>query len=600
MNQRERTISGQELCETIGLLMPSADASSKQAAQKKSALGKTNFANSALNRAKQIAWPTLLVLMAFAVYSPSLKFGFILDDHRFTGDPRIQESGHLFDYFSNYVWAQFTGGPPSFYRPVFVSWMRINYVLAELSPWGWHFLSITKHVLVGIVLWILIYRLLGDRVVAFVAATLFLLHPSHTESVSWVTVPDPLLTLGLLVSLLFYLRYIEAPTAGTEMPVRKPRKAVERAAPRPSGTWLIASLAAYFAALLAKESAIVFPAVIMVLALSIDGIRLANDTRSQARRDDAPRRVFLHLALFAVVSLLYLLIRWNALNGRLAPATQHLPSSTVVLSWPTTLWFYLKVLLWPVKSYSFADPTLIDRFSVRGVLLPLLALICCAGMLTAVSVWAWRKAQSQLTERESARVRFGVIAGFLLLILPLLLTLNLNALNPGDFLHGRYVYLPLAGLSLLVAIGLQLAQKLRLVLLCIAGALAVGFIPLTWSQEKQWKDDSTVFTIAHELAPHNGPVAKNLMNTRVRAALLIADEGQCSEAMPVFDEAARESPDNWYAWAGRGICYVRMNDMVKAEDSFHRAADLSHEPTVIQQWQALRAQMGLSISAPAN
>jgi hypothetical protein len=363
---------------------------------------------------------------------------------------------------------------------------------------------------------------------------------------------------------------------------------------------LIASLAAYFAALLAKESAIVFPAVIMVLALSTDATRLTDDTSSRAKRDDPQRKVFLHLGLFGIVSLLYLLIRWSALGGRLAPATQHLSPSTVVASWPSTLWFYVKVLLWPVKSYSFADPTLIDSFSTRGVLLPLLALICCAGVISAASVWAWRKAPNQLDERESARVRFGIIAGVLLLILPLLLALNLNALNPGDFLHGRYVYLPLAGLSILVAIGLHLAQKLRLVLLCIAGALAVGFIPLTWSQQKQWKDDSSVFTIAHQLAPNNRPVARNLTDTRVRAALLIADEGQCGEAMPFFDEAAREFPDDWYAWAGRGICYVHMNDMVKAEESFHRAADLSHSPTVIQQWQALRAQMGLSTSVPAN
>jgi succinate dehydrogenase/fumarate reductase-like Fe-S protein len=61
-----------------------------------------------------------------AVYSPSLGFQFILDDHRFTADPRIQESGHLWDYFANYVWSQFTGGPPSFYRPVFLIWMRIS------------------------------------------------------------------------------------------------------------------------------------------------------------------------------------------------------------------------------------------------------------------------------------------------------------------------------------------------------------------------------------------------------------------------------------------------------------------------------------------
>src|SRR5215472_5370014 len=59
------------------------------------------------------------VSLVSAVYARSLHFQFVLDDHRFTADPRIQESGHLWDYFANYVWAQFNGGPPSFYRPVF-------------------------------------------------------------------------------------------------------------------------------------------------------------------------------------------------------------------------------------------------------------------------------------------------------------------------------------------------------------------------------------------------------------------------------------------------------------------------------------------------
>src|SRR5690242_15392554 len=88
------------------------------------------------------------VCLVFAVYSRSLNFQFILDDHNFTADPRIQDSGHVWDYFANYVWAQFTGGPPSFYRPVFLLWLRINYALSALSPWGWHLLSVAKHVLV--------------------------------------------------------------------------------------------------------------------------------------------------------------------------------------------------------------------------------------------------------------------------------------------------------------------------------------------------------------------------------------------------------------------------------------------------------------------
>jgi len=578
--------------------MPSADASSRQAAQKKSALGKANYANSALNLATRIAWPALLAVIAFGVYSPSLKFSFILDDHRFTGDPRIQESGHLFDYFTNYVWAQFTGGPPSFYRPVFVLWMRFSYLLAELSPWGWHFLSIAKHLLVGIVLWVLIDRLVGDRVVAFVAATLFLLHPSHTESVSWVTVPYPLLTLALLFSLLFYLKYGDEPPRGRETPSRKSRKAAKRTVRGPSGVWLIASVVAYLSALLAKESAIIFPAVILVLAAG--GAQTTDQHRSETDRTEARGQAFLHVTLFAGTTLLYLVFRWSALDGRLAPATQHLRWSTVVLSWPATLWFYVKVLLWPVQSYSFADPTLVQSFSERGVLLPLFGLICCTGLLIAASVWAWKTAQTHLSEREAVRIRFGLLAGILLLILPLLLTLNLNALNPGDFLHGRYVYLPLAGLIMLIAIYLSLAQRLRLVLLCIAGAIAIAFVPLTWSQEKQWKDDSTVFTIAHQLAPHNLPVARNLTNTRVRAALLIADEGQCGEAMQVFNDAISQYPDDWYAWVGRGICYVHANDLVQGEAALHRAADLSHEPAITQQWQALRAQMGLPTTPSPN
>ena len=594
-----RMDSPKAIRETICVRMPPADASSRQAQAKKSAPGKL-IPSTSKAWVRRILWPALLLCLGFAVYIPSLKFGFILDDHRFTGDPRIQESGHLPDYFSNYVWAQFTGGPPSFYRPVFVLWLRFSFMIAELSPLGWHLLSIAKHLLAGIVLWYLIYQLLGDRLSAFAAAAVFLLHPSHAESVSWVTVPDPLLALGVLLSLLFYLRYLDSRSSAPENPSRKSRKNTERKASGGSPRWLIASAFAYFAALLAKETAIVFPAIILGLAV-IAETNLATRTDSSRRNHDETRlREFLPVTVFALVSLLYLLIRWRVLGGRIAPATQHLPWSTVVLSWPATLWFYVKAMIWPVKSYSFADSLLIESFSARGVLLPLLALLLCAGLLVAGWVWAWRTAQRQLTEREAANVKFGLIAGGLLLVLPLLPTLNLNALNPGDFLHGRYVYLPLAGLSMLVAVGLHLADRLRWTLLCAAGVLAIAFVPLTWSQENQWKDDSTVFTMAHELAPHNRPVARNLADTRVRAALLIADDGRCSEAMPVFDEVNREYPDDWYTWAGRGICFVRANDLVRAEEAFHRAADLSHDPRVVEQWQALREHMGLPTSAPAR
>jgi tetratricopeptide (TPR) repeat protein len=265
---------------------------------------------------------------------------------------------------------------------------------------------------------------------------------------------------------------------------------------------------------------------------------------------------------------------------------------------PATLWFYVKVLLWPVRSHAFADPALAERFSFRGVLLPGLGVAVAAVILTGTLRWAWSKARRDLLPQQAAGVEYALVLGALLSVLPILLTLDVNALNPGDYLHGRYTYLPSAGLTLLVATGWHLAGKMRMAMLCACGLLAVSFATLAVSQEKQWKDDLTVFAVAHQLAPHNEPVAHNLADAHVQMALRLADDGQCSDAMPVFERVTREYPQDWYAWAGLGECFVQFNNLPKAEESLHRAAEISQNPRVVHQWQELRAHMGLPSSVP--
>lgn len=533
-----------------------------------------------------------VVALIVAVYARSLNFQFVLDDHRFTADPRIQEAGHIWDYFANYVWAQFTGGPSSFYRPVFVLWVRLNFVLACLSSWGWHLLSIAKHVAVAALLALLIWKLLRNWSAALAAATLFALHPAQTESVSWVTVPDPLMAAGILGALLFYLKYVRfgAPHAQE----KKSRKKSEEASNR-SPIWMIASAGTYFAALLAKETAIVFPAVIFAFAICVAPSQsIVKSGSKSASRSHGSRLApaLLHTLPFVGVTVAYLLLRLNALGALLGSATQHLPWPTVILSWPATLWFYVKVMFWPVKSYAFADPALADKFSLSGVLLPLAALACCGAVVALALHWMWRKGQA-LGNPTSTGIKGAVVAGALLVILPLLPALNFNALNPGDFLHGRYTYLPLAGLALLFAAAWSLLKNARVVLYCAAGLLTIAFAALTFSQETQWRDDATVFTTAHKLAPHNEPVSRNLANTVVQQALQLDEEGRCSEAIPVFEQVTRDYPEDWYAWAGLGDCFVQLKNLPKAEESLHRAAELSKSSQVIQRWQQLRSEMGL-------
>jgi tetratricopeptide (TPR) repeat protein len=179
------------------------------------------------------------------------------------------------------------------------------------------------------------------------------------------------------------------------------------------------------------------------------------------------------------------------------------------------------------------------------------------------------------------------------------LTLDLNALNPGDFLHGRYTYLPLAGLMLLVAAAWHLSRDFRTPLLFVAAGIAVVLSTLTFAQEKQWRDDLTVFAVAHDFAPNNVPVSRNLANARIQKALL-DPEAKCDETMPLFEQVSREFPDDWFAWAAMGNCWIQRNNLSQAEDSLHHAVDLSHDPTTTQEWQQLRQQLGMPVLPTDN
>jgi protein O-mannosyl-transferase len=556
---------------------------------------------------------TLAVVFAagvFAIYSPTLNFQFILDDHRFVSDPRLQSAGHVWEYFTNYVWAQVPGGPPSFYRPLFVLWLRLNFILSGISPWGWHLLSIAKHLSVAFLLGLLVWELLRDRVAALIAASLFALHPAHTESVAWVTVPDPLMAVAVLGSLLMYLRYAERVSADSqqynEKPGRRSHKRMHHIPKgRPSVWWLIGSAAACLAALAAKETAIVLPVILFAVALTMPFEKRGRQKMARQEAVDFGLRLlsaFRKTLPFLGVTVIYLLCRRIALGGRLSSVTQPLPWTTVLLSWPATLWFYLKVLLWPARLRAFADPSLAEKFSVR-VLLPGLGVCGAVAILVWGCVRAWRRARCNFPNREAVGVKHALLLGSLILVLPIVPALNLNVLNPGDFLHGRYTYLPLAGLMIILAVGWRLtgwrrAKKGQAILLSAMGIVAVAFSVLTVKQERAWKDDLTLFTVAHQIAPHNGPVAQNLVRAHVQIALGLDEAGRCDQAVPIFEQAIQQYPQDWFAWAGLGECLFKLNDLSRAEQSLRRASELSHESRVKEEWQQVRAKMGLSSVLP--
>lgn len=91
--------------------------------------------------------------------------------------------------------------------------------------------------------------------------------------------------------------------------------------------------------------------------------------------------------------------------------------------------------------------------------------------------------------------------------------------------------------------------------------LAVVLAVLVISQEKQWKDELTVLTSSSSLRRAMLQWLTILRMLTCEAAVQLADDGRCSEAMPVFEQVSQEYPQDWYAWAGLGDCFAQVNTL---------------------------------------
>jgi len=100
-----------------------------------------------------------------------------------------------------------------FTKPYFVSYMPIQLVsymldhsLWGLKPFGYHLQQILLHALDSVLAFELVRRLLGRFWLAFIAALLFAVHPSHVESVAWISARKDVLSAAFLFpSVIFYL-----------------------------------------------------------------------------------------------------------------------------------------------------------------------------------------------------------------------------------------------------------------------------------------------------------------------------------------------------------------------------------------------------------
>jgi len=141
--------------------------------------------------------------VAFAAFFPTLKFEFLSwDDSRYvTQNPWIRSwsSENLRHIFT---------------KPYFVSYMPlqlvsyiVDYGFWGLKPLGYHLQQVILHALDAALAVVVGLRLFGRFWLAAMAGLLFAVHPSHVESVAWISARKDVLSAAFfLPSVYFYLR----------------------------------------------------------------------------------------------------------------------------------------------------------------------------------------------------------------------------------------------------------------------------------------------------------------------------------------------------------------------------------------------------------
>jgi tetratricopeptide (TPR) repeat protein len=371
---------------------------------------------------------------------------------------------------------------------------------------------------------------------AFAAASLFAVYPVHTEAVDWIAAsPDLGCTLFLLIAFALFLV-----SRKTEQP-REP-------------SWVLTglSLAAYAVSLLWKETAAVFPILVIVYVLVAE-----KNTFRAALRASA--------AYWAVLAL-YVIVRSSVLGGMatgardwaLNPFQFLLTTSHLMLS-------YWQKLAWPfqLNAYYVFSPirSINDPRAIAGIFFALAAI---AGIVYLLR-----------------RARLPAFAA-LWVCITLLPAMNIYGVGRNVFAE-RYLYLPSIGFCLLLTLAatrlIHLAPEnvrkpAAIALLVIAVST---FTVATIQRNPDWKDDKTLFTETLLHSPEAPFVRLMVASTQSDESPGSAEAEQ--NYLQAISLAKRETPqdrlDLLAAYKGLASLYADRSDNQRALQMLASAREIS-------------------------
>ncbi|HEX5832004.1 MAG TPA: hypothetical protein VFY16_13570 [Gemmatimonadaceae bacterium] len=513
-----------------------------------------------MNRPHKWAVSVAVLLLALAASATSLHNGFAYDDVPIIRDNvRIHSLDGWWRLFGQSYW------PPPYdaalYRPLVMLGFAVQWVAGGGAAGIFHVVNVVLYAAVCLAMYALAAAVL-PRSAAFAAAALFAAHPVHVEAVGNVVGQAELwAALATLLAVIAYLR--------------------QRARGKPTAIGILALCATYALGCLAKEHAVMLPALLLAAECTL----VADPRPLRARvRDLLPLG-----AALAAVAVAYLVARGLAIGGMIGTianvALARLTYGERLLAMLGVVPEWARLLLWPARLSADYSPPMIAAMRVRepGVALVAGAVVLLLTVCLAVVI-----------ARRRSVVTFGLL-WFGILILPVSNILVLS----GVLLAERTLFLPSAGVCLAIGAGVAwLCERCDVAPHLVRWAAAAALLAVvgagTWrsaTRQPVWRDDETLFaqTVldaplnyrAHELYGRvlfrNGrpiagerklrealelypydPAVHNMLASAYREA------GLCRPAIPLYREALVLAPDRAVYRAGLAACLLHEGSFVAA------------------------------------
>ena len=475
----------------------------------------------------------VLLVLALALtvlaYLNTLRFQFVYDDlPQIVNNPRVHTWVHSERIFVEHVWSQLAGQPGNYYRPLFMFWLMANYSLFGLHPMGWHATAVLLHLATIVLVYMLLRRVLGNRVAAAMGTMIWAVHPTHIETVAWVSgTTDSLLGVFVIGSVLTFAR-------AREDDVRR-------------AWWAAASVVLYALAMMSKETGVMLP----LLLFAYDRLLV---TRRSDQSESLAKIIWRYLP-YAAAGVAYLIVRRLVLGHLSSPDEK--PWTNVLLTLPSLLWFYVKELFWPANLSVFHDTPLVEHPGLTNFVLPLMGVLAAAAGAVYVS-------------RRSKAACFGSWWLVVLMVPPIM---GLYSFIVEDLVHDRYLYLPTIGLAIVCAwairkipsSGRQLfgAPSAQMV---IALALGVIMAASTAVQLVYWTNDLILYAHAVQIAPRNVIAINHLANEFYKRK-------DPNKALALYNRSLQVKP-HWGTHFAMGITLYELGDLPQAQKHLERAIPL--------------------------